>query len=138
MKKRSLFVFAFFILTGFNDRDRIVEQSGVNLQERFDEGVAPSFPSKPVIRLSDDGTKLCIEARILADPKPEITWFRNSSELIKSQKYKIYLTEAGDRIYIAVLEINNVSSEDAGNYRVRAKNKLGKASAGRDVGFNNQ
>ncbi len=139
MKTKILLVFALFLmLTGFYGEDRIVEQSGVYLQASVDEGMAPSFTGRPKIQPSEDGRWLYIELRIISDPKPSITWFRNGVVLKESQKYKMSLKTDGDRAYIAVLEINNITSADAGQYRINVKNEFGEANATANVSFDNE
>ena len=44
----------------------------------------------------------------------------------------------GDRVYIAMLEINNITPKDAGQYRVNVKNELGEANATANVNFDNE
>lgn len=139
MKTKILLVFALFLmLTGFNGENRIVEQDGVNLQASVGEGVAPSFIRKPVVRVSEDGRRLFIELQFMADPRPSVTWYRDGVVLKESQKYKMSLKADGDRVYIAMLEINNITPKDAGQYRVNVKNELGEANATANVNFDNE
>lgn len=139
MEKKILFVLAlFFMLTGFNGENRIVEQNGVNLQERVNEGVAPSFIQKPRIRQLNDGKDLSIEVQVKADPKPEVTWLHDGVVVRENSNCKIFVEEVNKGIYRIVLEIRNVTSMAAGQYRIKIKNEYGESSAVVNVNFDNE
>jgi hypothetical protein len=38
------------------------------------DNVKPTFTERPVIRQSDDGTKVYFECRLVGEPKPTVTW----------------------------------------------------------------
>lgn len=44
-------------------------------------------------------------------------------------RYLVYCDKLPDNVYFACLEIDEVSTEDAGKYRVQAKNNLGESNA---------
>lgn len=50
----------------------------------------------------------------------------------------MFVKHIGDDTYAAVLEINNVTEEDAGRYKVVAKNEFGETTAGNEVSFDNE
>ena len=50
---------------------------------------APTFIEQPNIKQEDDGHRLVMEVKVLADPEPEITWHFNNLELRNKIPYKI-------------------------------------------------
>ncbi|KAL4225620.1 hypothetical protein ACF0H5_016306 [Mactra antiquata] len=98
------------------------------------DGIAPNFTSKPVIKQEDGGKRLKFECQLTADPAPAITWFRDSTQLSDGGRLKMLMTPKGPKEYVLTLEISNVSPQDAGSYRVMAKNALGESNA--TIGLN--
>ena len=47
----------------------------------------------------------------------------------KTGRYLVYCDKLPDNVYFACLEIDEVSTEDAGKYKVQAKNLLGESNA---------
>ena len=45
----------------------------------YDRG--PVFNQKPAIKQIDGGKKVLFECKIAADPKPQVTWFRDTVQL---------------------------------------------------------
>jgi len=41
----------------------------------------PVFKQKPAIKQIDGGKKVLFECKIACDPKPQITWFRDTVQL---------------------------------------------------------
>jgi len=41
----------------------------------------PVFQQKPAIKQLDGGKKVLFECKIAADPKPQVTWFRDAVQL---------------------------------------------------------
>lgn len=67
------------------------------------------------------GESVSFTCRAIGIPTPEITWFRQSTRIESSNRYQITTTEDN----ISTLVIRRVSLEDAGTYKVVAKNHLG-------------
>ncbi|XP_052800015.1 twitchin-like isoform X4 [Mya arenaria] len=98
------------------------------------DGIAPNFTQKPVIRQEDGGKRMLFECQLTADPAPAIQWFRDSTALVASDRLKMDTKQKGPKEYTITLEISNVSPSDAGSYRVTAKNALGESNA--TIGLN--
>lgn len=54
------------------------------------DGIAPTFAQKPLIKQEEDGRTFLFECRILADPRPEVTWFHNGSVVKKDATHKVF------------------------------------------------
>lgn len=137
------------------------------LWNRQIDGVAPTFVKKPAIRQEDDGKRLLFECKIKADPKPTVTWSHNATVVDESKRHKVNwnaqhkfgtnlvfntqtlsnsnnfpLQQTVDKqegqSYFASLEINNVTVEDAGKYKVTAKNELGESNATISLNFDSE
>ncbi|XP_023247566.1 disorganized muscle protein 1-like [Copidosoma floridanum] len=98
------------------------------------DGIAPTFAKKPTIRQEDDGKRLVFECRITADPTPKVSWFQDSVLVQDSARHKLTVDKDGHS-YFASLEIKNVTVEDAGKYKVTAKNELGESNATISLNF---
>ncbi|XP_025833492.1 twitchin isoform X4 [Agrilus planipennis] len=103
-------------------------------REKQIDGLAPTFAKKPTIRQEEDGKRLLFECRIQADPKPVVTWFHNTNPVKESSRHKLRIDKDGHS-YFATLEIKNVTVEDAGKYKVTAKNELGESNATISLNF---
>ena len=126
MKKMIFLVCAlFFVLTGFNQQERIVEQGNVEiLGSVSDVSVAPVI----VVELRDFTTKeggvAVFDARFEPVGDPELTaeWFYNGKPLPDKSRMRTYLENG-----YATLVINPVYAEDAGVYTLKISNALGEA-----------
>ncbi|CAF4902481.1 unnamed protein product [Pieris macdunnoughi] len=98
------------------------------------DGKAPTFARKPAIRQEDDGKRLIFECRIEAEPVPSVSWSHNGTGVSPGARHKLTVNKDG-KSYYASLEINNVTVEDAGKYRVTAKNELGESNATISLNF---
>nr|XP_037877238.1 muscle M-line assembly protein unc-89-like isoform X3 [Bombyx mori] len=103
-------------------------------KQKQPDGKAPTFARKPAIRQEDDGKRLIFECRIEAEPVPGVTWFHNAVEVKPGARHKLTVSKEG-KSYYASLEINNVTVEDAGKYKVTAKNELGESNATISLNF---
>ncbi|EDW34895.1 GL18184 [Drosophila persimilis] len=103
-------------------------------KEKQIDGFAPTFAKKPAIRQEEDGKRLLFECRVNADPLPNITWFHNGAEVKESPRHKLTI-DKDVHSYFATLEIQNVTVEDAGKYKVNAKNELGESNATISLNF---
>nr|CAD7443489.1 unnamed protein product [Timema bartmani] len=98
------------------------------------DGIAPTFSKKPAIRQEEDGKRLLFECRIQADPKPSVSWSHNGAAVTESSRHRLTVDKDGHS-YFAALEIKNVTVEDAGKYKVTAKNELGESNATISLNF---
>ncbi|KAL3842487.1 hypothetical protein ACJMK2_020493 [Sinanodonta woodiana] len=98
------------------------------------DGIAPNFTQKPVIQQVDGGKKLLVECQLTADPEPSITWFRDGTQITAGGKIQMRAELKSPKNYLIVLEITDVSPQDAGSYKVTAKNALGESNA--TIGLN--
>lgn len=92
------------------------------------DGTKPNFTEKPVIRQSDDGTKIIFECRLIADPTPTIEWFFKESLVKQDSRHQQFL-RSDKHTHLASLEILTVTAKDAGEYKLVAKNSRGQSFA---------
>ncbi|XP_061506911.1 twitchin isoform X8 [Anopheles gambiae] len=105
--------------------------------EKQIDGVAPTFIKKPSIKQENDGKRLIFECEIKADPKPQIRWSHNSKVIDNTPRHKFKVQNDGT-LYRATLEVDNVTFEDSGKYKVTAKNELGESSATISLNFDSE
>merc|ERR1711915_417578 len=98
------------------------------------DGTAPTFTQKPVIKQEDGGKHIKFECRIMADPKPVISWSRDGHKVQESPRCKVVI-EPEDKAYLVTMSLKNVTVEDAGKYKVTAKNQLGESNANISLNF---
>ncbi|XP_072021853.1 twitchin-like isoform X7 [Amphiura filiformis] len=114
--------------------DKAIINLNFDVRQASTEG-APTFIEQPNIKQEDDGHRLVMEVKVLADPEPEITWHFNNLELRNKIPYKIRQSKQGTKVYICVLEVANITQKDQGNYKVVAENTKGKASSTMAIKF---
>lgn len=110
-----------------------------NINRQID-GFAPTFLKKPAIRQEDDGKRLLFECLIKADPVPSVKWSHNAEAVEDSGaggRHKLTVQKDGQE-YFSALEIKNVTVEDAGKYKVTAKNELGESNATITLNFDSK
>ncbi|XP_076471204.1 twitchin-like [Babylonia areolata] len=114
-------------------KNRLGEVSAsINLNfggQKQQEGVAPNFIQKPVTKQADNGQKLIFECMLTADPAPTITWFKDNAAIPPGGRYSMRADPRDKKTYFLAMEINGVNAQDAGNYKVTAKNSLGESNA---------
>jgi hypothetical protein len=94
-------------------------------QEEEDESIAPTFTVKLFeTEEVEHGDTLVLECQVTGNPRPNITWFKQSTVIQSSNDFQMYYNEDN----VAKLIIKNVTNEFEGNYTVAAKNKAGSAS----------
>lgn len=136
MKTKILLVFALFLmLTGFYGEDRIVEQSGVNLQEETDD-FAPEPIGKPVVFGGVNASEVIMEIRFKAKPKAEVTWYHEGKKLKDDSRHELLVNPKSSDEYTAILIIRDVEMGDAGMYKVNVKNKYGEFNGTITLNFN--
>lgn len=77
------------------------------------------------------------ECRVLADPAPTFTWFHDENPVSQGARYNLVVEPDGNSYFVA-LEIDDVGMEDAGKYRVTAKNSVGENSATISLNFDSK
>ena len=99
------------------------------------ENFAPSFTKKPKLRQEDDGNKLIFDCTLSASPKPEIQWFRGDELVRESSRITITMRTGAKNSHDIQLILDDVEEEDAGLYKIKAKNKFGEVSASINLNF---
>ena len=92
-------------------------------------GVKPTFTERPVIRQSDEGTKIIFQCRLAGEPKPNLTWYHGEKKVEESGRIKMSVKLDKKMYYLCCLEISNVEAGDAGQYKAIAKNDSGESQA---------
>jgi len=92
-------------------------------------GVKPTFTERPVIRQSDEGTKIIFQCRLAGEPKPSLTWYHGEKKVTESSRVKMSMKLDKKMYYLCCLEISNVEAGDAGQYKAIAKNDSGESQA---------
>ncbi len=122
--------------------------------------MAPTFAEKPTIRQDADGTTLIFHCSIMADPKPTISWFRNGVKVQDNEKFQVRIMTFSRPNAIANFSMNctqqvvlkdenaytidcslflrSVTVEDAGKYKVTARNDLGESNATISLNFDSE
>ncbi len=96
--------------------------------------VAPHFTKNP--SLKQDGGAIVFTCEIVADPQPEVTWFRGEVLLSPSERYEALVEpQPGNKTYTLKFIVKNVASEDNGVYKVEARNQWGQMAAGINLNF---
>ena len=99
------------------------------------EDTAPRITAKPSLKQEDNGNKLLIQCEVEASPKPEIRWFKENVQLTDSDRIKSRIEAKNNKLCTLYLEIDNLTSDDSGQYKINAKNRLGEVSAAIALNF---
>ncbi|KAK3921146.1 Titin, partial [Frankliniella fusca] len=86
---------------------------------------APRFIEKLQPQHAPDGSTVQLECRVEGNPKPQITWFRETAIIKPSPDFQMFYDEDN----VATLIIREVFPEDAGFFTCVAKNSVGFASS---------
>ena len=78
---------------------------------------------------------LYFECVIVAEPEPVVTWFHNNEQISLRGRFSATLDLVKPNTYKSVYKIQDVSVEDAGKYKVIAKNELGESNASISLNF---
>lgn len=90
----------------------------------FDLLEPPKFVKKlDASTIAKQGGSIQLECKISGSPEIKVSWFRNDSELHESWKYNMSFINS-----VALLTINEASTEDSGDYICEAHNGVGDAS----------
>jgi hypothetical protein len=98
------------------------------------DGAKPTFTERPVIKQSEDCSKITFDCRLVADPNPTIEWFHKGKVIKEDSRHK-YSLLSDKHNQLASLEITKVSGDDSGEYKVVAKNKHGEGYATINLNF---
>ncbi|ESO83313.1 hypothetical protein LOTGIDRAFT_146555 [Lottia gigantea] len=100
------------------------------------DDIAPRFTQKPSLKQEDNGQRLVFHCTLEASPKPDIQWFQGTTPITGSNRIKMRVDPAGGgQSFNVQMEIVNVTQNDAGTYKVVAKNRLGEVSASINLNF---
>lgn len=99
------------------------------------ENRAPKFVRKPQLRQEDDGNRLIFECELSGHPQPEVSWFRQDTQINEDDRTVFKTTETQVGTFMVVLELDEVVESDAGLYKIRAKNKFGEVAASINLNF---
>merc|ERR1712079_861969 len=99
------------------------------------DGTAPTFSKKPTIRQEDSGNTLVFHCAIVADPLPQITWYHNGVKVQDTAKYQVVTKQENQYTFDCSLIMRDVTVEDAGKYKVTARNDLGESNATISLNF---
>ncbi|KAG5852575.1 hypothetical protein ANANG_G00063900 [Anguilla anguilla] len=106
--------------------EAISEVSGITETVESGAEVAPFFVTKPTVQKLVEGGRVVFECQIGGSPKPHIYWKKAGVALTTGYRYKvIYKKETGE----CRLEISMTFADDAGEYSIIVRNRLGEASA---------
>ena len=93
------------------------------------EGIKPAFMTVAKSQVVSSGReKVVFEFRLIASPRPTITWFKDDQPIDEAPRRRMSMY-ADVHLYILTLELTDIKPEDEGKYRVVATNKEGKAVA---------
>jgi len=84
----------------------------------------PTFVQRPTATCAAEGDAVRLEARVLATPRPVITWKKGSDQITHSHQTQIYQDDTG---YVC-LQISQAELSDTAWYTCSAVNKAGIAS----------
>ena len=89
----------------------------------------PNFVVKPedISVVSSDRNNVRLECTVAGDPQPSIRWTKDGKPLEGSPKLKI--NSNGRTGMSSIVEINDVSSNDQGEYVCEASNEVGTVTA---------
>lgn len=109
------------------------ELRAINLPRRVEAGgslrkkpkiVPPKFYTVPHNRVAEEGETIRFQCAITGHPMPWVVWDKDGVSVTPTAR--ISIKEKDD---LRVLEISQVTSEDAGLYRVTLENDVGRTEA---------
>lgn len=74
-------------------------------EEENSDAIAPTFIEKPKIVPNESGTLITMKCKCRAKPAPVVTWFKESTQVTESSRFKMKCTAIESDVYELVLEI---------------------------------
>lgn len=103
---------------------RFVDESDTQISTVIERSLGPPAPpqisQKPRNSKLLEGSDAVFTAKLSANPKPRITWFRNGQRIKESEKYETTFSNNQ-----AVLRVKQAQSNDSGHYTLLAENHQG-------------
>ncbi|NWW69913.1 TITIN protein, partial [Climacteris rufus] len=107
-------------------KDIVMEDVSAAAEEVLGEPIPPFFIRKPTVHKLIEGGSIIFECQVGGNPKPHVYWKKGGVPLTTGYRYKVsYKKETGE----CKLEISMTFADDAGEYTIVVRNKLGEASA---------
>ncbi|XP_056157233.1 immunoglobulin-like and fibronectin type III domain-containing protein 1 [Lampris incognitus] len=121
-----LLKFYFVILTvAIKKRSRVPGVMITQYVEQLPPGQStPNFSRKPAPLTLQEGKKAFFKAMVTGEPAPTVTWACNKCELTDEKKY---MTRYDERAKEHILEIPNITTDQADTYKCYATNEYGQA-----------
>lgn len=69
------------------------------------DAIAPTFIEKPKIVPNETGTLITMKCKCRAKPPPIVTWFKDSTQVNESSRFKMKCNPIEGDVYELVLEI---------------------------------
>ncbi|XP_045034081.1 myosin light chain kinase, smooth muscle isoform X2 [Daphnia magna] len=91
--------------------------------------VPPKFYSVPHNKIAETGETVRFQCNVGGNPSPRVTWDRDNIAIKPETIAPAGRVSIEERDDVRVLEIRNVTSEDAGLYRITVENELGRIQA---------
>jgi hypothetical protein len=88
------------------------------------KAAAPKFYAVPHNRVAEEGETVRFQCAIAGHPTPWVTWDKDGLTVTPSTR--LTLSERDD---LRILEISEVTAEDAGFYRITLENEVGRVEA---------
>lgn len=101
---------------------RYVGEIDIEISQVVERGpiAPPQIQQKPRNSKLLEGSDAVFSAKVAANPKPRLTWFKNGQRLIQNEKFEsIYSNNQ------ASLRVRNAQSNDSGHYTLLAENPQG-------------
>lgn len=103
---------------------RYVGENDVQMSTTVERSLGPPAPpqisQKPRNSKLLEGSDAVFTAKVGANPKPRLTWFKNGQRIKDSQKYETSYTNSQ-----ATLRVKKATTEDSGHYTLLAENPQG-------------
>ncbi|XP_057379752.2 myosin light chain kinase, smooth muscle-like [Daphnia carinata] len=91
--------------------------------------VPPKFYSVPHNKIAEPGETVRFQCNVGGNPSPRVTWDRDNISIKPESILPAGRVRFEEKDDVRVLEIRNVTSEDAGLYRITVENELGRIQA---------
>ncbi|XP_068082222.1 titin [Anabrus simplex] len=103
---------------------RYIGESDAEMITVVDRSLGPVAPpqiqQKPRNSKLTEGSEATFQAKITANPKPRLTWFKNGQRIVNSEKYQSSFSNQQ-----ASLKVQHLNADDSGHYTLLAENPQG-------------